>query len=111
MNPLGRYASYHDLARLECGRLLRKSSVARGRLVNHWTSPRAFKAKHRHPADQAVKIQNGHGFEKGTDGGEAAAALLFGGVAAVSPAGRMAGSVEDRRRRLARPLAEMAVRR
>lgn len=58
-----------------------------------------------------MKIQNGHGFEKGTDGGEAAAALLFGGVAAVSPAGRMAGSVEDRRRRLARTLGEMAVRR
>lgn len=34
MNPLGRYASYHDLAGLEYGRQLRKSSVARRRLVN-----------------------------------------------------------------------------
>ena len=38
MNPLGRYVSYQDLARLEYGRLLWKNSAARSRLLCHWTS-------------------------------------------------------------------------
>jgi len=39
MNPLGKYANYQDLGRLEYGRLLWKSPTARQRLLNHWTSP------------------------------------------------------------------------
>lgn len=39
MNPLGKYASYQDLGRLEYGRLLWSNPVARKRLLNHWTSP------------------------------------------------------------------------
>lgn len=38
MNPLGKYASYQDLARLEYGRLLWKNGTARTRLIKHWTS-------------------------------------------------------------------------
>lgn len=38
MNPLGKYASYQDLARLEYGRLLWKNGAMRARLVKHWTS-------------------------------------------------------------------------
>lgn len=38
MNPLGKYASYQDLARLEYGRLLWKNAVTRARLLKHWTS-------------------------------------------------------------------------
>lgn len=38
MNPLGKYASYQDLARLEYGRLLWKNGKARARLIKHWTS-------------------------------------------------------------------------
>jgi hypothetical protein len=38
MNPLGKYASYQDLARLEYGRLLWKNAAARARLLKHWTS-------------------------------------------------------------------------
>lgn len=39
MNPLGKYASYQDLARLEYGRLLWANAAARHRLLRHWTSP------------------------------------------------------------------------
>jgi hypothetical protein len=38
MNPLGKYASYQDLGRLEYGRLLWSNPAARKRLLNHWTS-------------------------------------------------------------------------
>ena len=40
MNPLGKYASYQDLGRLEYGRLLWANPAARARLLSHWTSPR-----------------------------------------------------------------------
>ena len=39
MNPLGKYASYQDLGRLEYGRLLWSNPAARERLLAHWTSP------------------------------------------------------------------------
>ena len=39
MNPLGKYASYQDLARLEYGRLLWAKPSTRARLLRHWTSP------------------------------------------------------------------------
>ena len=39
MNPLGKYASYGDLGRLEYGRLLWANPAARARLLRHWTSP------------------------------------------------------------------------
>jgi hypothetical protein len=39
MNPLGKYASYQDLGRLEYGRLLWRNPATRKRLLNHWTSP------------------------------------------------------------------------
>lgn len=39
MNPLGKYASYQDLARLEYGRLLWAKPATRARLLRHWTSP------------------------------------------------------------------------
>ena len=39
MNPLGKYASYQDLGRLEYGRLLWRNPAARKRLLHHWTSP------------------------------------------------------------------------
>lgn len=45
MNPLGKYASYQDLARLEYGRILWSNAAARARLLRHWTSP-----KHPHHA-------------------------------------------------------------
>ena len=38
MNPLGKYGSYQDLARLEYGRLLWKNGKARARLIKHWTA-------------------------------------------------------------------------
>ena len=38
INPLGRYASYQDLARMEYGRLLWKNPGTRDRLLRHWTS-------------------------------------------------------------------------
>ena len=37
--PLGKYASYQDLGRLEYGRLLWSNPAARKRLLAHWTSP------------------------------------------------------------------------
>jgi hypothetical protein len=40
VNPLGKYASYQDLGRLEYGRLLWANPAARARLLCHWTSPR-----------------------------------------------------------------------
>jgi hypothetical protein len=40
LNPLGKYASYQDLGRLEYGRLLWANPAARARLLRHWTSPR-----------------------------------------------------------------------
>jgi len=40
VNPLGKYASYQDLGRLEYGRLLWANPAARARLLRHWTSPR-----------------------------------------------------------------------
>jgi hypothetical protein len=40
MSPLGKYASYQDLGRLEYGRLLWANPAARARLLSHWTSPR-----------------------------------------------------------------------
>ena len=39
MNPLGKYANYQDLARLEYGRLLWAKASTRARLLRHWTSP------------------------------------------------------------------------
>jgi len=39
MNPLGKYASYQDLGRLEYGRLLWADPASRERLIRHWTSP------------------------------------------------------------------------
>lgn len=39
MNPLGKYASYDDLGRLEYGRLLWANPASRERLIRHWTSP------------------------------------------------------------------------
>ena len=39
MNPLGEYATYEDLARLEYGRLLWRNPGIRARLLRHWTSP------------------------------------------------------------------------
>ena len=39
MNPLGKYASYEDLGRLEYGRILWAHPVSRERLTLHWTSP------------------------------------------------------------------------
>jgi len=39
MNPLGKYASYQDLGRLEYGRLLWKNPASRARLLSHWKSP------------------------------------------------------------------------
>jgi hypothetical protein len=39
MNPLGKYASYQDLTRLEYGLLLWANPAARERLLRHWTSP------------------------------------------------------------------------
>jgi len=39
MNPLGQYANYQDLARLEYGRILWAYPASRGRLIRHWTSP------------------------------------------------------------------------
>ena len=39
MNPLGKYANYQDLARLEYGRILWANPASRGRLIRHWTSP------------------------------------------------------------------------
>ena len=39
MNPLGTYANYQDLARLEYGRILWANPASRGRLIRHWTSP------------------------------------------------------------------------
>lgn len=39
MNPLGKYASYEDLGRLEYGRILWSNPVSRERLLRHWTSP------------------------------------------------------------------------
>ncbi len=39
MNPLGKYANYQDLARLEYGRILWANAAARARLLRHWTSP------------------------------------------------------------------------
>jgi hypothetical protein len=50
MNPLGRYASYQDLARLEYGRLLWQNPAARIRLLRHWSSP-----SHPHSARFATK--------------------------------------------------------
>jgi len=39
MNPLGKYASYEDQARLEYGRILWSNASARERVLRHWTSP------------------------------------------------------------------------
>lgn len=39
INPLGKYASYQDLGRLEYGRLLWARPSTRARLLRHWTSP------------------------------------------------------------------------
>ena len=39
MNPLGKYASYEDLGRLEYGRILWANPASRERLLRHWTSP------------------------------------------------------------------------
>ena len=39
MNPLGKYASYQDLARLEYGRRLWSNPATRARLLIHWNSP------------------------------------------------------------------------
>ena len=39
MNPLGEYATYEDLARLEYGRILWANASSRERLLRHWTSP------------------------------------------------------------------------
>ena len=39
LNPLGKYAGYQDLARLEYGRLLWAKPSIRARLLRHWTSP------------------------------------------------------------------------
>jgi len=50
MNPLGKYASYQDLGRLEYGRLLWRNPAARKRLLHHWTS-----AAHPHHARFAKK--------------------------------------------------------
>ncbi len=38
VNPLGKYASYQDLGRLEYGRLLWAKPSTRARLLRHWTS-------------------------------------------------------------------------
>jgi hypothetical protein len=48
MNPLSKYASYQDLARLEYGRLLWAKPATRARLLRHWTFPLA-------PASYAVR--------------------------------------------------------
>jgi len=50
MSPLGKYANYQDLGRLEYGRLLWKNPAARKRLLHHWTS-----AAHPHHARFAEK--------------------------------------------------------
>jgi hypothetical protein len=39
MNPLGKYANYEDLARLEYGRILWANPASRERLIRHWSSP------------------------------------------------------------------------
>jgi hypothetical protein len=39
MNPLGKYANYEDLGRLEYGRILWANPASRERLIRHWTSP------------------------------------------------------------------------
>ena len=39
MNPLGKYASYEDLGRLEYGRILWANPSSRERLLRHWNSP------------------------------------------------------------------------
>ncbi|NBS49621.1 MAG: hypothetical protein EBS97_03285 [Verrucomicrobia bacterium] len=39
LNPLGKYASYDALGRLEYGRMLWANPVTRDRLLRHWTSP------------------------------------------------------------------------
>lgn len=58
MNPLGKYASYQDLARLEYGRLLWAKPAARARLLRHWTSPshphHARFAAHRELVDKVL---------------------------------------------------------
>ena len=50
-SPLGEYASYGDLGRLEYGRILWANPASRERLIRHWTSPshphHARFAKHR----------------------------------------------------------------
>jgi len=38
-SPLGEYASYDDLGRLEYGRILWANPVSRERLLRHWSSP------------------------------------------------------------------------
>lgn len=39
INPLGKYASYEDLGRLEYGRILWANPSSRERLLRHWNSP------------------------------------------------------------------------
>lgn len=39
MNAFGKYPNYQDVARLEYGRLLWKSTTARKRLLAHWMNP------------------------------------------------------------------------
>ncbi len=39
MNAFGKYPNYQDIARLEYGRLLWKSTTARKRLLAHWEHP------------------------------------------------------------------------
>jgi hypothetical protein len=38
MNVFGKYPNYQDMARLEYGRLLWKSSSSRSRLLDHWVN-------------------------------------------------------------------------
>jgi len=38
-SPLGEYASYEDLGRLEYGRILWANPASRERLLRHWSSP------------------------------------------------------------------------
>ena len=40
LDPWGPYVNYHDVARLQYGRLLWKNLVFRKRLLNHWMDPR-----------------------------------------------------------------------
>lgn len=58
MNPLGKYASYEDLGRLEYGRILWANPASRERLIRHWTSPshphHARFAKHRALVEQVL---------------------------------------------------------